>query len=228
LQDNFSVIVAAVEQGRVILDNIKKIIVYLLSDSFSEVILIGGSLFLGLPLPLIPAQILWVNLLADGLPNFALAFEPKEKDVMKQKPRPAKAPLLSQEMKILITIMGLVTALILFALFLWLWRNGAELNYIRTMIFAALGIDSLFYVFSCKSLRQPIWQINLFSNRYLIGAVLIGFLLMGLAIHLPVFQMLLRTVSLGLQEWLILFGIGLLNIVAIETIKWFLMVRKKA
>ncbi|OGZ38593.1 MAG: hypothetical protein A3E90_01410 [Candidatus Portnoybacteria bacterium RIFCSPHIGHO2_12_FULL_40_11] len=226
LNNNFSIIVAAIEEGRVILDNLKKIIVYLLSDSLSEVVLIGGSLILGLPLPLIPVQILWVNLIADSLPNMALAFEKKEKDVMKRRPQ-TKTALLDKKVKALILIVGGVTSLILFSLFLWLFKNTNDLTYIRTMLFVALGIDSLFYVFSCKSLERPIWRINPFSNKYLIASVFIGFIMMGLALYLPLFQTLLRTVSLGMKDWLILLAIGLLNIAAIEIVKWRFIAKKQ-
>ena len=226
LNNNFSIIVAAIEEGRVILDNLKKIIVYLLSDSLSEVVLIGGSLILGLPLPLIPVQILWVNLIADSLPNMALAFEKKEKDVMKRRPQ-TKTALLDKKVKALILIVGGVTSLILFSLFLWLFKNTNDLTYIRTMLFVALGIDSLFYVFSCKSLERPIWRINPFSNKYLIASVFIGFIMMGLALYLPLFQTLLRTVSLGMKDWLILLAIGLLNIATIEIVKWWFIAKKQ-
>ena len=229
LNDNFSIIVAAVKQGRVLLDNLKKVIVYLLADSFSEIILIGGSLLMNLAfLPLTAAQILWINLVDDGLPGLALAFEPQEKDIMKQKPQPKKAPLLDKEMKAIISIISIVTSLMLFALFLWLLKNSLDEAYIRTMIFTGLGVGSLFYVFATKSLRQPIWKINMFSNKYLIAAVLIGFSFLVSAIYVPFLQTLLRTVPLvRWQDWLIVLGIGLFNLTLIEITKWF-FIHKKA
>jgi len=227
LNDNFSVIVKAIEQGRVILDNIKKMIVYLLSDSFTEVVLIGGSLLLGLPLPLLPAQILWVNLLTDGFPNLALAFEPKERDVMRQKPLPLKMPILDKEMKVIIFIIGLVTDLILLGIFYWLWQNYTDLAYVRTVIFVALGIDSLFYIFSCKSLRRPIWRTNLFSNIYLIEAVLFSFLMLISAVYWPFFQKILRTVPLSGFDWILVISIGVLNIVLIEAVKFYFINSRK-
>jgi len=108
LNDNFSIIVAAVEEGRAILDNIRKVITYLLSDSFTEVILVSVSIIGGFPLPITAVQILWVNLIEDGLPGVALAFEPKEKDLMKQKPKNHDIPLLTREMKVIIFIIGLI------------------------------------------------------------------------------------------------------------------------
>ncbi len=225
LPDSFSIIVAAIEEGRAILDNIRKIITYLLSDSFSEVILVGGALLVGFPLPILPAQILWVNLVEDGLPDIALAFEPKEKDLMQQKPHSRNAPLLTKEMKAIIFIIGIVTDLILLWLFFWLWQNNHDITYVRTMIFAALAINSLFYVFSCKSLRKNLWHINPLSNKLLLGAVAIGFLMLTIAIYIPVFQNLLKTVPLGLYDWLILVGLGLANIILIEITKWYFISR---
>jgi len=226
LNDSFSIIVAAIEEGRAILDNIRKVITYLLSDSFSEVILVGGALLAGFPLPILPAQILWVNLIEDGLPDIALAFEPKERDLMRQKPQRKEAPLLTQEMKVIIFIIGIFTDLILLGLFFWLWQKNHDISYVRTMVFAALAINSLFYVFSCKSLRKNLWHINPFSNRFLVGAVVIGFLMLIIAIYLPFLQTLLKTVPLGPFEWLILIGLGLVNIVSIEITKWFFITKK--
>jgi Ca2+-transporting ATPase len=225
LNDSFSIIVAAVEEGRAILDNIRKVITYLLSDSFSEVILIGVSLLAGLPLPITAVQILWINLVEDGLPDLALSFEPKEKDVMKRKPESRDFPLLTREMNVIIFIIGLITDLILLGLFFWLWGQNYDLAYIRTMIFACLTIDSILYVFSCKSLRRNLWHINPFSNRILLVASAVGVLMLVLAIYLPGLQILLKTVPLGGQSWLIVLGMGLIELMAIETAKHYFIVR---
>jgi Ca2+-transporting ATPase len=226
LNDSFSIIVAAVEEGRAILDNIRKVITYLLSDSFSEVILISGTLLAGFPLPILPAQILWVNLIEDGLPDIALAFEPKEKDLMEQKPQSKDIPLLNREMKAIIFIIGIFTDLLLLGLFFWLWNQNHDIEYVRTMVFGGLAINSLFYIFSCRSLRKNIWHINPFSNKFLVGAVLIGFFMLVFAVYLPPLQVLLKTVSLGIYDWLILFGLGIVNIILIEATKWFFIVKK--
>ncbi len=228
MDDNFKTIVAAVRQGRIIYENIRKVILYLLSDSFTEVILIGGSLLLGLPLPVTAAQILWVNLVEDGLPNFALAFEPGEKEVMKDKPRKAKEPILNTEMKILIFAIGIITDIVLFGLYFYLLKSGLEdFNHIRTFIFTALGLDSLLFVFSCRSLRFNIWHKNPFSNRYLIFAVCIGFLMLFGAVYIPFLQGFLKTVPLSRLDWLILIPLAIFKISAIEITKWFFIVKKK-
>lgn len=227
LTDNFNIILSAVEEGRIIIDNIRKIITYLLSDSFTETILIGASIILGLPLPVSAIQILWVNLIEDGFPNLALAFEPKEKDVLLRKPEGRNIKLLTREMKVIIFIIGILTDFILFLIFWRLLGGNYDIQYVRTIIFAALGIDSLFYVFSCKSLRQNIWKINPFSNIFLVISTAFGFLMLLSAVYFAPFQTLLKTVPLGFKEWLIVAMLGIVNVLLIELVKYIFIVRKK-
>ncbi len=227
LNDSFSVIVEAVQEGRLILDNIRKVITYLLTDSFTEVILIGASLLLGLPLPVTAVQILWVNLIEDGLPDIALAFEQEEEDLMKIKPKGHKTSLLTKEMKIIIFIIGFITDFLLLGVFILLFRAGHNINYIRTMVFAALTIDSLFYIFSCKSLRKNLWHIDIFSNKLLVTALLIGISALIGAIYLPLLQGFLKTIPLTLNDWLIVLGLGFIELFLIETTKWYFIVKKQ-
>jgi len=228
LSNNFNVIVAAVQEGRGIIDNIRKVITYLLSDSFTETILVGASLFLGLPLPVTAAQILWVNLIEDGLPDIALAFEPKEKDIMKQKPHGHNMPLLNSEMKVLIFIIGIVTDLMLLGLFFYFFKfTDYSLIHIRTLVFAGLAVDSIFYVFSCRSLRHNIWHVNPFSNKFLVLALLIGITALLSALYFVPLQNVLKTVPLGPFDWGVLICLGVLNILLIEITKWFFIVRHK-
>jgi len=225
LNDDFSVIVAAVEEGRSIIDNIRKVITYLLSDSFTEIILVGATIMFGFPLPISAVQILWVNLIEDGLPSIALAFEPKEKGLMKQKPYGHSIPLLTREMKVIIFIIGLITDLILLGLFFWLWNKNHDILYVRTMVFAALSIDSIFYVFCCKSLRKNIWHMNIFSNKYLIIAWIISFFALVATIYAPILNTLLKTVPLGVYDWMFLIGLGIIELGLIETAKHYFIVR---
>ena len=231
LNDSFSIIVAAVEEGRAILDNIRKVITYLLSDSFCEVILIGGSMLISWLtkqpwiLPVTAVQILWINLIEDGLPDIALAFEPKEKDIMKQKPTGHEVHLLTREMKAIIFIIGIVTDLILLGIFLWLLSKNYPIKYLQTMVFALLGFDSLSYVFTCKSLKKNIWHINLFDNKFLLGAWVVGFLALLAGLYLPILNNLLKTIPLPLSSWWMIIGVGLINIILIEMVKHYFIVR---
>lgn len=228
LTDNFSIIVAAVQEGRVIIDNIRKTVTLLVSQSFSEVILIGGSIIAGLPLPILPVQILWENFIEGSPQGIALAFEEKEKEVMKRKPEDPKSPLLTPQMKTIIFGFGIITALVVFGLFLWLFYQGFPLAEIRTIIFAALAIDTFFYAFSCRNLRKNLWQYNPFSNFYLLGGIFFSALMLFSAIYLPPFQNLLHTVPLNLFAWLLLLGIGGLNVISIEAVKWYFIRQKDA
>ncbi len=227
LTDNFSIIVAAVEEGRAIIDNIRKTVTLLVSQCFSEIILIGASIIGGLPLPILPAQILWENLIEGSPQGLALAFEPKEKGVMERKPENPRCPLLTRQMKVIIFGFGVFTDLILLGLFLWLLKINLPLTEIRTIIFAALTIDTIFYVFSCKNLRRNIWQYNLFSNPYLIFSVLFSFVMLLTAIYLPLFQNLLKTVPLNLFNWMLLLTIGIVNLILIETVKYYFIIKKQ-
>lgn len=228
LTDNFNVIVAAIGEGRTIIDNIRKVITYLLSGSFTEIILISVSLFFGWPLPVLAAQILWINLIEDGPMGICLAFEKKEKDVMRQKPCNYSLSLLNKEIKTLIFIISIITDLFLLGLFYWLLKySGYEIAHIRTVVFAGLTIDSLFYIFSCKSLRRNIWQINLFSNKYLIYAWLIGVAMLLAALYVPLLQTLLKIVPLNLFDWGLLAGLGVVNMVLIEATKYY-FIKKRA
>jgi len=227
LTDNFSTIVKAVREGRVILDNIRKVITYLISDSFTEVILVGVSIIAGVPLPVTALQILWVNLIEDGLPDIALSFEPEEKGIMKRKPEPHDVPLLTREMKALILIVGFFDDLILLALFFWLLRAGHDISFIRTMIFANLSIDTFYVAFTCKSLRKNIWEMNLFSNKFLVIATLLGILMLISAIYFPPLQVLLETVPLGIYDWSIVILLGLIDLGLIEVTKWYFIVKKE-
>jgi len=228
LTDNFSIIVAAIEEGRTIFNNIRKVITYLFAGGFTEMALIGITLFFGWPLPILAAQILWINLIEDGPMGIALAFESKEKGTMQQKSRGHNDSILNKEMKALILVIVLSNFFIILGLFFWLLKcSGYEIIHIRSVIFAALTIDSLFYVFSCKSLKRNIWHINLFSNKYLIGAWFFGVFMLLAAIYLTPLQVLLKTVPLNLFDWGLVLGLGIINILLIEATKYYFITRQE-
>ena len=224
--NNLATIVGAVEGGRNIYENVKKVVAYLLSDSWTEIIIVAGSLFLGLPLPVLAAQILWVNLIEDSLPNMALAFDPGEPYVMKEKPRPRGSHILDTEMKILVFGVGITTSLLLFGLYFYLFTAGFDLAYTRTMVFVGLGINSLFYIYSIRSLHRFIWHINPFNNRLLSGSTVLSAVLLVGAVYAPPLQHILRTVSLSASDWLPLIGLGIINVALIELVKVF-FIRKR-
>ncbi|MBI2644027.1 MAG: HAD-IC family P-type ATPase [Candidatus Wildermuthbacteria bacterium] len=223
LADNFAIIPAAIREGRVIIDNIRKIITYMLSGSFTETILIGTSILLQTPfLPISALQILWINLIEDGLPGIALTSEKPEKDVMHRPPLAKKEPLLNLEMKIIIFVIGIFTDILLLGLFFFLLKaTDLSAQQIQTIIFVGLGLNSLLYIFSCKNLHKNIWQYNPFSNTFLVASVLIGLAALIAAVYLPLFHLLLGTTPLSLINWITLLGLAILNVILIECAKWY-------
>jgi len=227
LDNNFKTIITAVEQGRVIYENIRKVILYLVSDSFSEVIIISAALLLGMPVPLTAAQILWINLVTDGFPDAALTLEPKESNIMKEPPRKKNEPLLNFEIKTLIIAISAVSGILSLAVFWYVYNVTGELQRASTVTFSILAIDSLVYVFSIRSLRHSIFQKDIFSNKYLIMAVIAAFIIQLLAIYHPFLQGVLQTVSLDLSDWSIIMFVCALELALIEGIKYMFLFREK-
>lgn len=220
LDDNFQTIVAAVEEGRQILGNIRKVLVYLLSNVMDGLILIGGSLLTGLPLPLNALQILWVNFFTDSFPAVAFAFE-KDTETLKSCPRRGPMKLFDPLMKFLILTIGISTSFLLFAVYFMLIRWGYDEQLVRTFVFAAFGTYTLFLAFSVRSFDKSIWRYPLWSNRYLTVGISVGLVLMMAAVYVPILQRLFGTVALP-AAWLAgVLLIGLLNIGLIELAKKF-------
>jgi len=228
LDNNFSVIVRAIEEGRRIVDNLKKIISFLLSTSFGEIFIIVAALAFGLPLPILPAQILWINIVEEGAMNFAFAFEPKEGDVMKRRPHLLSSRnVLTPEVKKLIFTVGVITGVSTVIIYFFLLRLGLPIEEVRTMIFAVLALDSIFFSLSFKSLRTPIWKIDIFSNKYLILSMFISITLLFGALALEPLRELLRLVPLSLKGISFLFIVGIFNLLTIEVAKFLLFKSSK-
>lgn len=227
LEDKFSIIPVAVREGRIIIDNIRKVVTYMLSGTLTESILIGASILFGLPLPVTASQILWVNLVEDGLPGIALSFEKGQKETMNRKPEGKYLSLFSPAMKVIILAIGFITDFLLLGLYLWFLKTPYSLDHIRTVMFVALAFNSLLYVFSCKNLRQNIWQYNPFSNLYLDGSVILAMLLLVLVVYAPFLQNIFETESLMIFDWILLLGLGILDVILIEITKWYFIRREK-
>ncbi len=219
LDSNMETITASIEEGRSMLENLKKVALYLLSDSFSEIIIVLVSLLMGWPAAITAVQILWINLVDDGLPNLALTIDPKDPGLLKRKPLSPKTKLIDNEMLSLIIIISLVTAASCLVVFWVDWQQrGLELA--RTMVFATLSIDSLLYVFSCRSLNKNIWHDSIFKNKWLVAASLFGVFLTVLSVHLKPLQDLLGTTALGIMDWMVVFAVSFGVITTIELFKW--------
>ncbi len=219
LDDNFETIAAAVEEGRQILNNIRKVLVYILSNVADAFFLIGGALLAGLVLPLNALQILWVNFFTDSFTAVAFAFE-KDIDGLIARPLDFRRGLFDPLMKFLILGVGLMTSALLFLLYWYLLRAGYPDELVRTFVFMCFGSYTLFLAFSARSLDRSIFSYSLLSNRYLTAGVGFGFILMLSAVYLPFLGGILGTVPLP-PLWL--FGVlivGLLNMSGMEFGKW--------
>jgi len=227
LDDNLSTIGAAVREGRIIFDNIRKIIVYLVTDGFAGILLISVCLIIGLPLPVLASQIFWTNLISDGFPNLALTVAPAEPDVMDLPPRDKDAFLINTQMKVIIFIIGTIINIVILGIyFYYYFFSGLDIMHIRSIIFTALAVGSLFYVFPVASLRRPLWKVNPFENPWLIASVALGFALQLSVIYVPYLQELFSTVPLNAYDWGVILCFGIFEIIAVEIAKFFFIVKK--
>jgi len=204
--DNFASIVNAVEEGRGIYDNIKKFVEYLLSSNLGEVLTIFIAIILSPlfanSLPLLPIQILWINLVTDGLPALALSVEPMEKDIMARKPRNPKEKIVSKPIITRMMVVGLV--MMLGTLFLFkFYKPELDLKYAQTMAFTTLMMFQMFNVLNCRSENKSLFSLGVFKNRYLIGAIIISMLLQLVAIYTPLNEWFFKTIPLSLFDWVL-------------------------
>ena len=216
--DNFATIVSAIEEGRGIYANIRKSIHFLLSCNIGEIIALFIATLLNWTQPLLPIHILWVNLVTDSLPALALGVDPKEKDIMKQKPRDPKASIFAEGLGFRIIYQGIVIgAITLFAFKYDLAHYGTEVA--RTMAFAVLGLSQLTHAINVRSERHSVFKEGIFRNKYLILAGLVSALLQVAVIFVPFLQDIFSVVALNTQQWLIVLGLALLPLVIVEIVK---------
>jgi Ca2+-transporting ATPase len=199
LKDDFGTIVTAIEQGRRILGNIRKVIVYLLSDAMGGLVLITGSLFAGLPIPMNALQILYINFFSDSFPAVTFAFE--HLGSTHRRPKPGQTTVFDRDMRLLILAVGTLNSFLLFGLYAVLLWLGHPADLVRSFIFAAFGTYTLFVAFGLRSLRHPIWSYNPFDNRLLTTAVVFGIGLMLAALYFPPLTNILHGAPLPLP-WL--------------------------
>ena len=217
--DNFATIVAAVEEGRGIYDNILKFVRYMLSTNSGEVLTMFLALLLRLPLPLLPLQILWVNLVTDGLPAIALSAEPLEQDVMRRPPRAPQQSILAGGLLWSMAGIGLLMA----AGTLWLFQlnlGWAGIDKARTVAFTVLSLLQMAHVLNCRSLDRSLFKLGLFSNRYLAWAILSTIVLQALVIYVPFLQYAFRTVPLNVADWLMIGAVAFSPIAVVEARKF--------
>ena len=221
LDNNFSTIVAAIEEGRTIFQNIRKVVAYTLSNSFAEVLTIFVSMLLGWPAPLMVAQILWIHLICDGPSDIVLGFEPKEPGIMEEKPKKLKEPILSHLGLSLIGVISISSAMAVLFLFHHFFTAHGNAVEGRSIVFASFAVNSMVYIFAYRSMRQPLFRMNkLSANKPLIWAVLAGLGTAVLPFLVPGLRTLLGIVPLTFLEWLLVAGIALGLLTVVEIGKW--------
>ena len=221
LDNNFRTIVAAIEEGRIIFANIRKVVAYTLSNSFAEVLAIFTAMMLRWPAPLLVAQILWIHLICDGPSDIVLGFEPKEGGIMEEKPRSLKEPILNHLGLSLIGIISISSATGALFLFNHLYAVHANAVEGRSIVFASFAINSMVYIFAYRSMCQPLFRMNkLSANMPLVWAVLTGLVVAILPFLVPDLRSLLNIVPLTFTEWLEIAGIALSLLVVVEIGKW--------
>ncbi|MDI9489691.1 MAG: cation-translocating P-type ATPase [Bacillota bacterium] len=242
--DNFTTIVHAIEEGRNIYNNIKKAVIFLLSCNLGEVIAIFLSILLNWPVPLLATHLLWINLITDSLPAISLGVDPGDHDVMKYKPRNPKESFFARGAGVRAILGGtLIGLLTLTAFYYGLWEHNIPLGttgidlsnpnhqnaltYARTMAFVVLAASQLFYSLSMRNTTKSIFQVGLFKNKYLIGAIAVGLILQLAVISIPAFAKAFQVQNLSLQDWGIVFVFALVPLIVNEIIKIFMHMSEK-
>jgi Ca2+-transporting ATPase len=225
VDDNFATIVAAVEEGRGVYTNIKKYLSYLLSANIGEILIFVVASLLGLPFPLIAAQILWINLATDGLPALALGVDPKDPYLMRKPPRdPKESPF--RGLNAYLIGYPIVMAIAVITVFSWFLHSGEGLIRAQAIAFTMIIMFELFQSFSCRSIEYPVTNIDIFSNRYLILAVAWEIMILIVILYVPFFNPLFNTTPLGLIDWLIILLAASAGFTYLEISKW-LRIKKK-
>jgi Ca2+-transporting ATPase len=226
--DNFASIVSAVEEGRGIFDNIQKFIHYLLASNASEVLLMLIAGLVGWPAPLTAIQLLWINLVTDGLPALALGVEPPEREIMRRPPRPPGEAVITLHGGLLILVHGLLMAAVGTTAFAFTYGRGADIHRSRTAAFCTLAFSQLFFSFACRSRRYTLPELGSFSNPYLFGAIAASAMLQFAVVMLPLTHPVFDIPAHPGGDWLYILPLALMPVTAIELAKLLSAVRSPA
>jgi Ca2+-transporting ATPase len=218
--DNFASIAAAVEEGRAIYDNIRKSVYYLLSCNISEILLMLLATLFGLPLPLLPVQILWINLVTDGLPALALAVDPADAGLMQRPPRPPQEPFLTRTCLLRLLVQGtFIAAITLLAFVYCLYGMDLSLDRARTLTFTVMVLAQLFHALNNRSEDRSIFVLGLWTNKPLLATVSLSALLQAGIVSWPPVQSLFKVTPFDPEHWILAIGIGMLPLIAMEVWK---------
>jgi Ca2+-transporting ATPase len=205
--DNFATIIAAVEEGRTIFANLRKVVHYLLATNTGEVLVFIVAILAGLPLPLLPVQILWVNLVTDGFSTAPLSVEPREGEVLAQPPRDPREPVVTKRSIRRIVMVALTMTAGTLGVFYYS-MHASGLVFARTMAFATLAIFQLFNAFNARSATQSIFRLGFMSNPYVMIGIGVSLMLQVMVIHVPILQRIFETTSLSLRDWTLVIGVS--------------------
>ncbi|PCI21842.1 MAG: carbonate dehydratase [Piscirickettsiaceae bacterium] len=225
--DNFSAIENAVEEGRGVFDNIIKFITWTLPTNIGEGLVIMAAVLAGVTLPILPVQILWINMTTAVLLGITLSFEPKEKDIMRRSPRKSGAPLLSNVLLFRIILVGLLLLVGAFGLFELALARGASVMEARTVAVNVFVFGELFYLFNCRSLTQPMVKIGFFSNPWLLVGVSCMTLLQLFFTYSPLMNQLFQTAPIGLGDWAQIFFVSFIIYFSVKLEKYYGLIRAK-
>ncbi|ABL64240.1 cation-translocating P-type ATPase [Chlorobium phaeobacteroides] len=221
MDDNFATIVAAVEEGRGIYDNIKKYLTYLLSSNIGELGLMAGATLMGIPLPLSAVQILYVNLATDGFPALALAVDPSERDIMLRSPNNPKKGIFTPSVLAFMLTGGIWSTMVNLSLFLWAFASGRTLQESMTMTFVSLVLIQFFKAYNFRSEKVSLF-VRPFANRWLNLAIVWELVMLIAIINVPFLQRLFGTCLLTPEDWVIVIGSAMTVVPIIELLKWLM------
>lgn len=220
--DDFTTIVAGVEEGRIAYDNIRKVIGLLISTGAAEIVLVALAVALGTPLPLLPVQLLWLNLVTNGIQHIGLAFEPGEGDTLRRKPRPPSEPIFNRLMIDRTVVAAMTMGVVGFGLFYWQLHNGWSLETARNSLLLLMVLFENVHVGNCRSETKSALVLSPLKSPILLAGTLSAFLIHVIAMHLPLGQRVLATQPVSLPEWVMLLSLALTVFVAVEIHKWIL------
>lgn len=217
--DNFATIYAAVEEGRVVFDNIRKVVMFLIPTGLGLVLTVITSIALRLPLPFLPAQAIWINLVTNGLQDVAMAFEPAEENVGRRPPRNPREGLLTRPMVERTILVGLVLLAGTLGAFVWQLLSGAPVEYARTVAVTTMVLFQNFHIFNSRSFTRSAFRMNPLSNRFLFASIVAALGLQVLALYWGPLQFILGLEPLAPQSWLVIVGIAASVVATVEVDK---------
>jgi len=218
--DNFATIVAGIEEGRIAYDNIRKVIYLLISTGAAELVLMGLAVAMGLPLPLLPVQILWLNLVTNGIQDVALAFEPGEGDVLRRKPRPPRERVFNRLMIERTLVAALVVGVVGFGAFAWMMARGWEESEARNTLLLLMVLFENFHIGNCRSETRSAFALSPLRSPILLSGALGALLIHVAVMYVPFMQGVLGASPVSLVTWLAVAGLASTVVPAIEIHKW--------